>query len=99
MPKVGFNRTIPATKQTRLRPQNAWPLLTGQLRYDSELKKLSFYWAFGETVKKVENKTVYYKKKLQCLQIIFLPTSQRRVHCHAVKMEPDQNETLGCIPL
>jgi hypothetical protein len=51
------------------------------------------------TVNKVENKTAFFKETVECLRLIFWPVSQRRVHYHAVKPEPNRRVTIGRAPL
>jgi hypothetical protein len=72
---------------------------TGQLSYDGGLKKRSFHWTYRVTVKKVENKIMYYKETAECLQLIFWPRSQRRVHYHTAKLKPNQRVTIDWVPL
>jgi hypothetical protein len=50
-------------------------------------------------VKKVENKTAFSKETVEYLHLIFWPGSQRRVHCHTVKLEPNQRVTIDWVPL
>jgi hypothetical protein len=38
-------------------------------------------------VKKVENKTAFSKETVECLNLIFWPGRQRRVHCHTAKLQ------------
>jgi hypothetical protein len=35
----------------------------------------------------VENKIVYYKETGEYLHVVFGPGSQRKVHCHTIKLE------------
>jgi hypothetical protein len=50
-------------------------------------------------VKKVENSVVYYKEMVEFLYLIFWPGSQRRVHCHTAKPEPNRRVTIDRVPL
>jgi hypothetical protein len=70
-----------------------------QLSYNSELKEVFFYWTYKVTVKKVGNTVVYYNKTVECLHLIFWPRSQRRVHCHTAKLEPNRWVTIDWVPL
>jgi hypothetical protein len=50
-------------------------------------------------MKKVENKIVYYRETVECLHQIFWPKSQRGVHFHNAKLEPNQRVTIDYVPL
>jgi hypothetical protein len=54
---------------------------------------------FEVTVKKLENKVVYYKETVGSQHLIFWPGSQRRVHCHTAKPESDQRVSICWVPL
>jgi hypothetical protein len=47
----------------------------------------------------MENKILYYKETVESLCLIFWPKSQRRVHCHAAKLEPNWRVTVDWVPL
>jgi hypothetical protein len=49
-------------------------------------------------VKKVENKTVFFKEMVECLQLIFWPGSQRRIHCHTAKPELNRRVATDWVP-
>jgi hypothetical protein len=51
------------------------------------------------TVKKVENKIVYYEEIVECRHLIFWSRSQRRVHCHTAKPESNRRVTVDRVPL
>jgi hypothetical protein len=59
-------------------------------------RKVSFT---GWTVKKVENKIVYYKETVECVHLIFWSRSQKKVHCHTAKPELNWRVTIDQIPL
>jgi hypothetical protein len=70
-----------------------------QLSYCGQHKVTSFYKIYEVTVKKVENKTVFFKGTVQNRHLILWPGSQRRVHCHTAKQEPNQRVTVDQVPL
>jgi hypothetical protein len=41
----------------------------------------------------------FLKKTVGCLHLIFWPGSQRRVHCHTAKLEPNQRVAIDGVPL
>jgi uncharacterized membrane protein len=56
-------------------------------------KDFVFYKTCEVTVKKVENKIVYYRETVECQHLIFWAGSQRgRVQCHTAKSEPNWND-------
>jgi hypothetical protein len=50
-------------------------------------------------VKKLENKIVYYKEAMEHLYLIFWRENQRRVHCHAEKLELNWRVSIHWVPL
>jgi hypothetical protein len=44
-------------------------------------------------VKKVQNKTVFFKEAVKCLYMIFWLGCQKRGHCLTAKSEPNQRVT------
>jgi hypothetical protein len=70
-----------------------------QPSYDGELNEGFNYGTYEVTVKKVENKIVYYKETVECLHLILWPRSQRRVQCHTAKPEPNQRVRINQVPL
>jgi hypothetical protein len=69
-----------------------------QLSYHIQLKGDVFYDTYEVTMKKMENKIVYYKETVECQHLIFWPGSQRRVHCHTAKTELNWRATIDRVP-
>jgi hypothetical protein len=59
----------------------------------------SSYETYEVTVKKVENKIVYYKETVERRYLIFWPGNQRRVHRHTAEPDSNQRVPVGRVPL
>jgi hypothetical protein len=59
----------------------------------------SLYETYEVTVQNMKNKTVFKKKTVEYQHLIFQPGSQRRVHCHTIKPEPNQRVSINQVPL
>jgi hypothetical protein len=52
-----------------------------------------------KTMMAITNKIVHYKETVEYRQyLIFWPRSQRRVHCHTAKPEPNQRVSMDRVP-
>jgi hypothetical protein len=86
-PNYESNLSCPQHKQTQY-----------QLNYQT-MYVHSSYETSEVTMKKVENKIVYYKGTMQWQHLIFWPGNHRRVHCHTTKLEQNQSVLINRIPL
>jgi hypothetical protein len=69
------------------------------MNYCGKHKNTYLYETYEATVKELENRTMYYEEAVECRYLICWPGSQRRVHYHTAKLEPNRRVSIDRVNL